>query len=130
MATVTATLDWATVKNELLAYMGLQESGTTAQIVKLLFDAAVAAADAYMENPFVDSTGANVTQSPEIKLGVYEYCRVLYKYLKGQPHLKAVKTLQIAETFRDDTAPVAAMQAARGYWVKYKLDLTLDGSWK
>ena len=110
--------------------MGLQDTPTTAQIVKLLFDAAVAAADAYMENPFVDSEGAAVTHNAKIKLGVYEYCRVLYKYLKGQPHLKSTKTLQLAVAFRDDTAPEAAFRAARGYWVRDKLDLTLDGRWQ
>lgn len=129
MATVTTALKWTDVKNELFAYLGQSPDATAEALLKLLFDAAVAAADNYLENPFVDSDGLDVAQPPTVKLGVYEYVRVLSSFLKGKAHLKSVKTLQLAETFRDDKAPDAAQRAARGFWVESKLDLTTDGKW-
>lgn len=129
MAAVKDTLTWAGSKAELFAVLGMQPNPQSSAVLELLFNAAVAEADKYMENPFTDDAGADVPLPPFIKLGVYEYCRVLYAYLKAKSAHKSVKTLQLAEVFRDGTAPVAAFDAARGFWVKEKIDLTTDGRW-
>lgn len=136
MATCVATYTWAAYEVRLRDRLGVA-SGSAAQLEGLLASAAEAA-DTYMGNPFDGSTEISPTTHPiTIWEGLVAWMTVMWRLGPGAasagagmtPGLVGVTTGSLTENYaagadgKGLSPDEAALDAARGRWRKFKLEL-------
>ncbi len=125
MATMTATYTWALFEAEIKAYLGVSGSAEDVKL-QLYLAAAVDQGDAFCNNFFTDDdlvTGVDVAHEPQIKLGVFEFIKILRSSTNRGFAVTSRKTGDLSEGYAYSTRIAGGiletghiMMAVAGYW--------------
>jgi hypothetical protein len=129
MASVSDSLDFATILPDLKAWLGI-DVGDTSEDARLerWFDLATAAADRFLTNPFQDAEGNDLPIPKRVETGVFAYIESARTAKNSgrtsRAGLASVTTGSVSETYAGDRgwdSGLAAHMAARDWWLNDRL---------
>jgi hypothetical protein len=109
---VAPDMQYAAIKATLEAYLGASESDYGTGVLELTYDSALALADDYCNNPFVEDREApipvDVPTPSEVKVGVFACTQsMLDASSDGSANVASVKTADLSVSYR---LPTNALQ--------------------
>ena len=124
MATLAQTYSWAADEADVKAFLDITDTDLDV-LLELFYGSAIERGDLYLDNPFEDENGLDVTHPVSIKLGLYEWVSNMIKARELEPGLLAVKEgdvqLNFGLTLVRDNFGAALPPPVRHFWFPYKL---------
>lgn len=125
MATLANTYNWAADQGAVKAYLGITDASFDT-VLELFYGSSIELGDLYLDNPFTDDDGVDVTHPISIRLGLYEFTNnMLEQRTSIKPGVGAIKEgdVQITYGFNliRDYFQGALPPPVRRYWFPYKL---------